>query len=180
MIDFLANSIGRWQLKRKFLEKNRVAEALNLNEIKSAIIICEVLSKEWYEKVLSLVDTLQKEGIASIELVGSAMVKEVPEYVDTNRINILTGKDVSKLGIPSVSFTKQFIDKPYDLLLDCTVNNQVPTDYLLAMIDAKSKVGVAGDANEYIFDLLIEGSKESEFESYGKNVIHFLKMINRK
>lgn len=179
MISFLANTLGKWQLGRKFLKTNRVSEALNLSEIHTAVLIFDIGNKEDYQKVIHFAKTLKSENLKQVEVIGYSLSKEIPQFIDQTKIAILGKEEISIVGIPNEKFSSTWLNKPFDLLVDCTTVNALPTNYTLAFIKAKTKVGSAQKGEDEYFDLLVD-IKNNDLDTYMKNVIHFLKMINKR
>ena len=178
MVSFLASSVGKWQLSRLFSKKERISEALNLSAMNTAILLFDIDTQKEYECIVSFVKRLKKEGLKSVEVVTYCSEKIVPAYIAQNEVRVITKSEVNLFGFPNEKWNTQVLANSYDLLIDCTQEIKMPTHYLLALIDAKTKVGKGGTENEYIFDLLID-QKELILEEYLKSVIHFLKMINK-
>ena len=67
----------------------------------------------------------------------------------------------------------------FDLLVDFTPISFVPTDYFLALVNAKMKVGPkSGIKNEFL-DLIIDIPLKSTFLELSKNIFRYLEMINK-
>ncbi len=180
MIAFLANSIGKWLLKKGVEKSKRVPEAIHISEMNSGLLVFDINTESRYQEILAFQKKLKVEAISQISLLGFTLEKELPSFINEEQVQVLGKKDLSLWGIPKDEFHQQLMKKDYDLMIDCTENMEVPTDYIMALVQAKTKVGKPNPENEYIFDLLIDGSKEEGVDAFSKNVIHFLKMINRK
>lgn len=180
MIAFLANSIGKWLLKKGVEKSKRIPEAIHISEMNSALLVFDVTSESEYNEIVAFQKKLKLEGISNTSLLGFCLEKEIPSFLDVDQVQLVGKQEVSLWGIPKSEFFQPFSKQSFDLMIDCTERNEVPTDYIMALVNAKTKVGKPNPVNEYIFDLLIDGSNEEGLEAFSKNVIHFLKMINRK
>lgn len=178
MIGFLANTIGNWQLGRKFLKTNRVSKALNLSEMNSAILIFDLVDQKGYQRIIDFVKLLKSENVKQIEVIGYSKEKETPTYVNFSVVNVLNNQEINWLGIPSEKFAGAILDTTFDLMVDFTMEDVVPTRYLLALVNAKTKVGSPQKGRDEYFDLLVD-VKDEGVEEYQQNVVHFLKMINK-
>lgn len=179
MIGFLANTIGRWQLGKKLEKFQRKSEALNLSEMNSAVVVFDLLNKEAYLKVVDFVKQLKAENVKSVEMLGFSLEKEEPQYINKSLVNVMGKEQINLFGIPNENFSGAIIDRNFDLMVDFTESNNIPTDYLLGLINAKTKVGSPQKDRDDYFDLLVDINNEG-MEVYGKNVVHFLKMINKQ
>lgn len=180
MIGFLANSIGRWQLKKQFAKVNRETEALNIAKVKKAILVFTVLDEKSYTDVLHISTTLKRdEGIDDLRLLAYNPNKEIPTYIDDQQVTLFSETDVGITGIPKSEFSLELLRTKFDLLLDFTSGSFLPTDYFLALLYAKMKVGKFNSGKNYIFDLIIDIPEESTNLELSKNMIRYLKMLNK-
>ena len=104
MIGFLINSIGKWQLGRRFLKLNRIGEALNLKAIQSAVLIMEINSEQELKEVNAFTKLLREENVDRVEVIGFSNDKELPEYLKQLKGKVFIKKEVSLLGIPKETF----------------------------------------------------------------------------
>ena len=180
MIGFLANSIGRWQLKKQFAKVNRETEAINISQVKKAVLVFTVLDEKEYTDILKIsTDLKREEGISELTLLAYNPNKEIPKYIDDQQITLFGEKDLGITGIPKSEFAMELMREKFDLLLDFTPESFLPTDYFLALLYAKTKVGRVNDEKDYIFDLIIDIPIEATLLDLSKNMIRYLKMINK-
>ncbi|MGB0806922.1 MAG: DUF6913 domain-containing protein [Salibacteraceae bacterium] len=179
MIGFLANTIGKWKLERAALNSNRISEAINLSEMKSAILIFDLTEKLEYQKIVEFVKLLKSENVKQVEVIGFTLNKEIPTFINKSLVKVLGKDDINFFGIPSENFCDAIFDQSFDVMIDCTRSSNIPTDFLLANINAKTKVGSPQKETDEYFDLLVN-TNNNELNDYMKNVIHFLKMINKR
>jgi hypothetical protein len=112
-------------------------------------------------------------------MVAFSGFKEIPAFVDTDKVRVFDKKMVSLFGIPTDEFALPILNNTYDLLIDFSKESFVPTDYFLALSDAKTKVGGTNPAKEYMFDLLIDIKENQNVTEFSNQVIRYLKMINK-
>lgn len=180
MIGFLANSIGRWQLKRRFNILNRDAEAINISKMESAILVFSITDEKDYTDILQISTSLKRdEGIGHVTLLAYNSNKEIPVFVDDQLVVVFGDKEVDFSGIPKDEFASKVLQQKFDLMIDFTTDSFLPTDYFLALLNAKTKVGANNNEKGYIFDLLIDIPIESNKLELSKNIIRYLKMINK-
>ncbi|MFT5877126.1 MAG: hypothetical protein ACI8SA_000983 [Dokdonia sp.] len=178
MMEFFANTIGRWLLGRKWMRLERNSVALNLSAMNSAVVIFDIGTESDYQLVIELVKVLKLEGVNAILVLGYCEEKVSPTYLDASIVRVLTKSEIRFMGFPTEEYSKRILNDSFDLLIDFTDKDKMPTEYFLTLIDAKTKVGRDNSVHQKIFDLLIN-QKGSDKKEYLKSVIHFLKMINK-
>lgn len=178
MIGFLANSIGKWQLKRRYSKLNRAPEVLNLSNIKSARVVFFIEDERSYDEFLKISNQLRRESIEKVSLVGYYSTKEIPNFVDEQLVFCVGLKDLGITGMPINEKLNSVLNENLDLLLDFTTKSFFPTDLILALTNAKVKVGKATNEKQYIFDLIIDIREKAPADELFTNMMTYLKMLN--
>jgi hypothetical protein len=180
MIGALVNTYGKWKLKKLFAKSARVPVAMNIQEMKTTILVFEITDESSFLKVSAFASKLkQTHGFSKVNFLGFNKLKELPSFILENEVKVLGLSEIDMSGVPKPEFTKAILGDDYDLLVDFTQESLLPTDYFLALINAKTKVGQANKDKEYIFDLLIELEDKTDVTGYLENVVRYLKMINK-
>ena len=178
MIGLLTNSLGKWKLANLVKKVDRKPVAMNLDHMESALVVFHINTAEEYKVVTDFCFYLKRnEGLNRVDIMAFCGAKEIPEFVDQNNVKVFGPKECNIYGIPEGSYLNP--NKSYDLLVDFTPVSFVPTDAILALTEAKTKVGYHQDEKEYIFDLIIDVADNQLHLDYSKNIIRYLKMINK-
>ena len=88
---------------------------------------------------------------------------------------ILKESDFSWNGAIKTNEIKEFLEKPFDMLIDFTNNTEVYNNYLVAKSKAKFKVGYAQN-DERLYDLMIEANSSKLFIA---ELIKYLKILRK-
>jgi hypothetical protein len=100
--------------------------------------------------------------------------KSIPEnFLYWKGIDFFTQKDLNFFIIPKNPMVDKFINEPFDMLINCNVNDYFPVEYISRLSIAKCKVGIMreGDA---CYDLMIDIKKNQSIEYFLKNVEKYL------
>lgn len=179
MIDFLANTIGKWQLNKAVRKQNRLPQEQRFSDMKSAIILFTVSTADQYQQILEVVNALKRdENFTKVDVLGYFPGKEVPSFIDDQLVQCMLSANVGLTGIPKLGFVQEMISGNYDVLLDFSEGQSVPMEYVLALVNAKTKVGNALPEKEYVLDLIIDIKKDSSILDLSKNMIRYLKMVH--
>lgn len=180
MMKFLINSVGKWKLERKYAKISRNPAAINLMYMEKAIVVFTITDEKAYQQIFNFSRGLKtKEGLRNLTMIGFNDKKELPSFVDANQVKVLDAENISVFGFPNEDFSLPILNEKYDLLIDFTEKSFVPTDFFLALSNAKTKVGLTNSENEDLFDLLIDLKDNSDLATYQKEIIRYLKMINK-
>lgn len=177
-MNFLYNSIGKWRLNRAYAKLKRVPRSISFNEVDSVVLVGVVNTEDEANQLIGVKNVLFKnEGVANIHILAYFEGKETPSYFPKD-VHYFSKQDLNFIGEPKNPELKKLLKKDFDLLLDFTPNSFFPTDYFLALLHAKSKVGSNNSEKEYIFDLIIENASKTGVLDLSKIMIRYLKMLN--
>jgi hypothetical protein len=73
---------------------------------------------------------------------------------------------------------EDFIHQKFDILIDLTEQKYFPMIYVTALSEAAFKIGYSGTSENY-FDLNIEFKEHPEPEQLSKQILYYLKRINK-
>jgi iron uptake system EfeUOB component EfeO/EfeM len=103
--------------------------------------------------------------------------KESNESYNEFRGVIFNEKEVSWNGKLQSSEVVDFLNNPFDMLIDYTQANSLSKKYLVAKSKAKFKVGFA-NIDDRLYDLMFSVT-ENDIESFNKELIKYLIILNK-
>ena len=133
------------------------------NEAKMVALLCDATTLENRKTIEGFVRKLQKEG-KKVTVLGFFNEKTQNEAWAFRSFN---KKNVSWKGIPSGSEVQRFLEKKFDLLYHCSINECLPLEWIAALAKARFKIGPA--IHDWIYCDLIIGAKF-------KNLNHFIEI----
>ncbi|MCK4662259.1 MAG: hypothetical protein KAT68_05300 [Bacteroidales bacterium] len=170
--------IGKFVLKKKLKKHFRNRQSFNLDTAKSIGIIFNISNEKYYPQVKELVNTLSKKDIEILAL-GYSPSKDVPDkYLFKQKIKFFSNKDLNWINFPISNIINQFINKDYDIMIDLSMEKFFPVDYIMAISNAKFKVGKFTEKNNYC-DFMIDIKKNDNIEYLSEQIIHYLSNINK-
>lgn len=181
VVDSIRVQAGKRALKKELLaDEKRVAKVCNLADAKSIGLVYKIESKESYDHLHKFAKYLKSEfGIKQILMMGYwDNKKETPEFLKAKvDFEFFTKGNLNWAGIPKGVNIDNFLNEPFDILIDLNSYFNVPLRYLVAKSKAKLKVGRFSKENEPYFDIMI-GDNKINFEDYGNELVKYLTMIN--
>lgn len=93
--------------------------------------------------------------------------------------NSITPGDLNWLGFPGTSFSGDFIETEFDLLLNIALEQNLVLDYLTSLSKAHFKIGWSpDDKNFFDLNINIKGKEDALF--LAKQQIFYLRQLNKK
>ncbi|MFV0289869.1 MAG: DUF6913 domain-containing protein [Mangrovibacterium sp.] len=158
--DILSNS---W-LKSELKKQHRSKEFVNIKQASSLGII-------WQQKDLqSIIYFKELIGGRNICIKELCLSEEKTEYTYSR-------KDFSFLGKPKKQILNHFVNEKLDILLDFTRSSAYEVRAIVALSNAKFKVGSSGVDSSY-FDLNIQITDKADLKYLIEQTLFYLEVIN--
>jgi hypothetical protein len=81
---------------------------------------------------------------------------------------------------PSGAVVENFIKEPFDILINLTLEDFFPIDYIAALSKAGLKIGRGNSAVAFCYDLSFQIDEEADIKSFAYTIIHYLSKINNE
>ncbi len=170
--------IAFYILNKKVKKIKRNRNVYNLNNAKNIGVIYNATHQENYEiaKKFILDITNQNNNVISLGFVDS---KEVLNFYKKNEhTQFFSRKNLNWYGKPNNPFIEKFISQEFDILIDLSVINDYPIQYITALSLAKFKVGKFKNKNSY-YDFMIDINDKQDIKLLTEQINHYLKIINK-
>ena len=178
--------IRKWfadrSIRRTIGEEKRPFTPLNVHEYRSVGVLYHCDSEETHKKVKVFVDFLRKEiGVRDVMAMAFVDEKEIPSYLiaKLNFVQICR-KDLDWKMMPRGNEVANFITEPFDVLIDLSLEDVLPIQYMVAGSRAAFKVGRKEGLNEELNDMLIDMAGSKSLSQYINHVNKYLHMLNAK
>ena len=172
--------ILHFYIDREYRLNGRVKKHVDFKEAVSVGILFLLEDEPKFKQLDMLVKNLTKQG-KDVKMLGLFNDKVLPNFfIQKLKIDIFTKKDVNFLGRPSGDVIKEFIEKPFDILLDFTETEILPMDYILGMSKAGFKAGRYREDMVKVMDLMIQKPENMDFDTFIKTTIDYISIFNTK
>ena len=180
IINKFRNSIGNFLLNRKLNKSRREKNVVNIDEARSIAIIYNVTDEKRFGIIKKVSKQLSNEN-RQVMILGYIDSKSIPNYcVAANAGYYFNRKSVNWYGGPKTDYLEQFVQKPFDLLIDFTTEDFIITKYIAGLSNSKFKAGSFSNFHQKYLDMMIERSPETSFEAYVDHTLHYLKILRSK
>lgn len=131
-----------------------------------------------FSSVTRFYQEMQAKGI-QVDILCYYPGKVLPDkYTALRYLNCFKRADLNFFYFPRAREVIEFINTPYEILIDINFKKHFPLYYVSAMSAAEFKIGAGGKINNDTLDMMIELSKNDGIDFYLEQVKYYLEMIN--
>jgi hypothetical protein len=168
---------ANYSLKKKLKAFSREREGHNFESAKTAGILFTPTDTVSFEQIKHFLSYLNNHKM-QIYVLGYIDNNKIPEsFLFWKGINLFSKKELNWKFIPNTPVVSDFIDKPFDLLFDLSLNDYFPVQYIARLSKSKCKIG-RFTQNHSSYDLMFELNDQQKLDSYLDNIKQYLAMIN--
>jgi hypothetical protein len=131
-----------------------------------------------FKQLDRLVKNLANQG-KDVKMIGMFTGKILPNFFYQKlKIDIFTKKDISFLGFPKGEKVNEFIEQPFDILLDFTEDDILPMDFILGMSKAGFKAGRYRNEMVKVLDFMIKKPDDMGFDAFINSMVDYITIFN--
>lgn len=162
---------------QKNVKQNKVID-FKFDEVKSIGIIFDENSKQINSLINSIsTEFKSKSGVISIyELAYNVDDLNKPDQIGIPTV-YFTDADLNWYGKPKFKDVENFINTPFDLLINLASNDTWAIKFCVMPSKAKFKVGKL-EGNDDVYDFMIDLSKDISTTNFHKLILDYLRIIN--
>jgi hypothetical protein len=180
MIEKLKNTYANFHLKKDASKVERTRKDPDIHKNASIGILYDATDKDNFEVVREFFRDLRSHEKNPVSL-GYIDYKEVTFHPLARPESDYFFKDqLNWMKKPSSPVVDNFINEPFDILINLTLEDFHPLDYIAALSKAGLKIGRANSAVSFCYDLTFHLDKEADIKSFAYTIIHYLSKINNE
>ena len=145
----------------------------NFQTSKNIGVLFKTDTKEDFEIVQNFLHFLMEQNneVVAICYVDS---KKIPDYYFMRMgFNFFSKRNLNFFYIPKTQFVFDFIEKPFDILIDLSTDYNFPFHYISNLSEAKFKIGTLQN-NINCFDLMIDISMDNNVQFLIEQIKHYI------
>jgi hypothetical protein len=140
-------------------------------------VIYDATNRETYETVKKFIHYLKEER-KLVKTLGFIDTKDEAQLITPKlEYDFFSQLDMNWLYTPKKLEVDNFIEEPFDILIDLNTSNCFPLKYICALSNAKFKVGKFG-VDDRLYDFMVNVERNVTFKQFIVQLRHYLKMIN--
>lgn len=171
--------MGYRSLRRRVNKLSRNREFVNIKDAETVGILFQPVDDKSFETVKLFLKSLTEEG-KQIFAIGYVDSPKIPDfYLLRKGINFFCKHDLSLFFRPEPVFVDDFIEREFDLLINLSVDNLYPLEYIYALSKAKFKAAKSLNGSDHS-DLTIDIKTNRDVEFLIQQITHYLSLINKK
>lgn len=181
LFDRLKEWMGIRRLLRD-LPQDRRPLARNLVAARKVAIVYVVEDEAAHNQVRNYVKRIKEDiGISHIMALGLVDRKIMPHYLHAKlNFDAISLKDLNWYRIPQGKTVQNFMTEEFDVIIDLSLEDRLPIQYIMAKSRSRFKVGRYSESNKRILDMMIDVAGARSLPQLIQQVHHYLLMINAK
>jgi hypothetical protein len=179
LIDDTRVYFGRKVLQKKLKNLKRSTKVCNINSAKTVGIIYNATNSVSFEIIKDFTKILAQKKI-EVSVLGYVHSKKlIDHYLYRKGFDFFTKNNLNWYNRPMSDTVENFLKKPYDILINLSLEKYYPIQYVLALSPSSFKVGKYFEEPNYM-DLMIDIEKEKKAMKDVKDEIALDKKIDEK
>jgi len=171
---------GNFDYRRKVSRIKRIKKTVNIDDARKIGLLYCVTDERSYGQIIDFIKKLQNLDKSVIAL-GFVMSKDVPAFFSSsNSYSFFTLKDLNWYNKPSGTFIDNFLKEKFDIVINLSLKDTFPLQYIAGLSDASLKVGKFAGENSPYYDMMIETDTINETSTFIEQITHYLSIIKNK
>ena len=172
-------AFGSYFLKKELSNFNRRRKVYNLDNAKTIGITYGAVDQLNYDAVNNLLKDLKNLN-KTVKVMGYIPEKKYfQDYYLKLEFDFFTWKDTNWYLKPTKPNVIDFIDTNFDILIDLSMQDHFPLQYIANVSKAKFKVGRSTNEKLSPYDMIIHTEKLKSLDEYIENDKLYLSKINK-
>ena len=178
MLGKIRSCIGRYYFRKDLAKSNRNRTLINLRDARKIGILYTLDEVADYDVVSEFVTRLQHDH-KEVKALGFVKNKNlVSRFLPKLSYDFFSAKDVNLFYKPVDSKVRDFIIREFDLLIDLSMKETLPLQYIAGCSMSHCRVGKFTEENSACYDLMIDVGPAIPIKDFIDQIIHYLTIIN--
>lgn len=170
--------VGNYLLSKKLKNFNRERHMHTLKTANTVGIIITPTDQESFEQIKRFLNYLTSKNI-KVFILGYVNDKNIPNnFLFWKGMSFFSRKELKWTDIPESASVTDFIDQPFDMLIDLSITEYFPVKYVSTLSKASFKIGRFGRNGEECYDLMFEIHEDASLEEYIESLTHYLNLLS--
>jgi hypothetical protein len=165
-------------ITRHIKRRKKPNAGMSLSKAEKIGIATALEDIESFNEVIKLKKELERQN-KKVSVLGYYPFKAAPEFYKTQmQADVFSTRDLNFLGIPGNVFTKDFLERKYDILIDFSLNEYPPLQYIVTLSQASIKAGRYCKKMVPVYDFLIKKPAGATTANFIEILMAYLSKIN--
>ena len=177
-IDNLRKKVGYFILSRRIRKQQRQRSYNNFDSAKTVGIIFNATQQEAYITARNFMNLLTKQNI-DVHALGYVKNQEAISYFPAQvGITFFSLKNLNWYYKPNNKAVDAFYEKPFDILIDLSLDVYLQVLHVVGLSRAKLKIG-HGDVDSPYYDFILKFQPEKTLTYYIEQIRHYMSAIKK-
>jgi hypothetical protein len=179
LVENTRSKAGELFLKKEFerIKNNRHKQVSTFKSAEIVALLFDASDPEEFELVKKYIKRLKEEKI-KVKALGYYHSKEMPALMASKlEYDFFTKKQLKWYLKPDNPIVENFINEPFDLLINLSMKTLTPLLYVMALSKAKFKVGLHNNKYLKYYDLTIKMPAGSHLRAFIPAVEKYVNML---
>ncbi len=151
----------------------------NLNSTKNILLLYKLDNNIHRDTVKEFITAFEAKGIhvSSVEFIESGKTEFV-ELKEKNHFN-LTKENLNFWSLPKKSFSKKVFPKPFDLVINFSLQSILPFHFITHISSANLKIGFLDGPYLNCYDFIINPEGNKNLREHKDEILKYLDKINK-
>lgn len=178
MLQYIKRKILHFYVDRESRLNKRVKKHVDFKKVRTIGVLFLLEDEAKFKQLDLLAKKLSSAG-KDVKMVGLFMDRIVPNFFFQKlKIDLLTKKEINLLGFPKGEKIREFIEQPFDILLDFTEYEILPMDYILGLSKAGLKAGRYRGEMVKVLDFMIKKPDDMDFDAFINSMVDYISIFN--
>ena len=174
----LRTRIGQRMLDRERETIQRDTRSLAFDDARRIGVLFTGEDEATLKDVSDFCRKLREKG-KTVRVMGFIPRPKVAETLSmASDLEFFSQDDLNWYFRPESRHVVSFIEESFDILIDLRLQRRMPVPYMVALSQARFKVGCHGEENDGLHDLMIQAEEGMSLADFGAQVLRYLEMID--
>ena len=172
--------LGNYRFQREVEKVKFKRQATGFDEAHKIGLLYDATDEQDYEVIKSYVKSIRNERKDVLAL-GYVDKRELPKNQFAQYgLDFFTRKNLNWHLIPCNPIVTNFINEPFDILINLSSNSCFPLRYIAATSHARFRVGRFDKKSTFCYDLMINAKSNTSIQDFLKLADNYIRIIKSK
>jgi hypothetical protein len=179
IFDGIKENIANISLQKELKSQKRMLAFNNFESANTVGFIFNAVDRDKCQYAREFMDYVEKQNNRIFGVAFASKSDQIAYFPYRQGVDYFGLNEVNWYGKPTNPVIKDFLKRSFDILIDLSLSDIFPTEYIFSLSSAKFKIVNACNKAKYA-DFIIEVNNSEKIENYTAQIKHYLKAIQGK
>jgi hypothetical protein len=173
MFESLRSTVNRYMLRKELRFHKPERRIVNIAEAKDVAILLDATDVDRTKLINGLADSLRTQ-YRKIHMFG---YYNFPKPALNLNFPHFHRKQLNWWLEPQGHLVEEFMNRPFDVLINAYCGDNAPLEYISALSNAKYRIGIYDPNKTYLSDVMLKVARPDDLQGYVEQVKHYIYQI---